>query len=431
MYVSNKPVVHSMSTWWCEGSFKDVRTSALTLFQSVVVLEGWQPSVWTQCTSSPIAACTFFLAFLIINLGLLNTVAGVIIDRQVQARENDQEYVQVLQEERHSQSLVSVEECRTQRRLEVNGYVTFEELMNTYNEVPAFKEMLTRMDIRKNDLATVYQIIDLDLMGDVTWGEFLMGLNSFKFEDEHTLAILTRFYTRRTFEMMSEAQAMKDTLAEACSRRSLPANHGGGGATTESWDDSHTRSTSRNLVPAASNGTRTTASGASDHVPARLTQRQAAKLAGQARTPCRESRCDAAAACNGNGVKTPSKVSLDIADEPAAKSIPRVLISKDVVDARLQELNLDACTPKACEKVPTQPRLGRHEHDAVRMPLSIILETPANEAPDWGSSLESLAPKLPSSQWHNREGHSLPMQAPIGRTRLPQPAPKSSVRNRE
>jgi len=193
---------------FCEYAFDSVMNSNLTFLSSIVAGDSWGmlaiPLVHADATSAAI----ILGAFVVINLGLLNTIAAVLVDRQAQARQNDHEYMSVLQSEELVASLDSLASMFEEMDSSDDQALNIEEVMSYYDSNQLFRSILNRMDIHKSDLPVIFDILDTDNTGDLQFNEFVHGLHALKNENSHTLAVFTKYYAEKMFAAWPEIKQM-------------------------------------------------------------------------------------------------------------------------------------------------------------------------------------------------------------------------------
>eukprot|EP00929_Paragymnodinium_shiwhaense_P118688 TRINITY_DN90604_c0_g1_i1.p1 TRINITY_DN90604_c0_g1~~TRINITY_DN90604_c0_g1_i1.p1 ORF type:complete len:690 (-),score=147.90 TRINITY_DN90604_c0_g1_i1:205-2274(-) len=212
-----RPIVHDMHEEGlfsdcerCRNAFDSVMRSNLTLAALVVVGEDWGRMVLPIVERSNTALFIMLSAFVVINLGLLNTIAAVIVDRQVEARREDVDYQAALQSEELLNSLEGLQDMFKSIDTEGNGTTTLDELLNFYNANETFRTILNRMDIHLADVPTLFDILDADETGDVGFEEFVTGLHSLKHENGHTLAVFTKHGVDRIVRKVEDADTTFD-----------------------------------------------------------------------------------------------------------------------------------------------------------------------------------------------------------------------------
>merc|ERR1712137_262995 len=83
------------------------------------------------------------------------------------------------------------------------------EVLQCYDDNQGFRSMLRLLDIGRGDLELLFEILDRDGDGAVSYDEFVEQLHYVKSFDSHTLLIFIRFYCQG---MLTELEAMHKKL---------------------------------------------------------------------------------------------------------------------------------------------------------------------------------------------------------------------------
>eukprot|EP00927_Polykrikos_kofoidii_P007780 TRINITY_DN1319_c0_g1_i10.p1 TRINITY_DN1319_c0_g1~~TRINITY_DN1319_c0_g1_i10.p1 ORF type:complete len:616 (-),score=87.09 TRINITY_DN1319_c0_g1_i10:88-1722(-) len=176
----------------CETAFDSVFKSNITLWKTIVAGDSWGVVAVPLIIHFPMAGLILIPAFISVELGLVNVIVAVIVDRQSAARENDEQLTFMV----HQEGLkTSFEKLRTLfKSLDDDGgrTLTLDELQRSYETNREFRSLLNVLDIEKSDIPTVYEIMDVDGSGDVTYGEFVERLHQLKFLNSHTLLMFIK-----------------------------------------------------------------------------------------------------------------------------------------------------------------------------------------------------------------------------------------------
>ena len=76
--------------------------------------------------------------------------------------------------------------------------LTEQELIDSYDHIPEFREMLVSMEVQRQDLSQVFRIIDLDNSGSVHYDVFVVMLHRMKSMDMRMLLFFTKLETTNT-----------------------------------------------------------------------------------------------------------------------------------------------------------------------------------------------------------------------------------------
>merc|ERR1711879_298931 len=87
-------------------------------------------------------------------------------------------------------------------------HLTLQELESGYDDNDDFRNAMNMMDIRKEDLKTLFKIFDQDQSGEVTYLEFIEQLHKIRNEDSHIMLVMIRYYVNDLRQSMIDF--MKD-----------------------------------------------------------------------------------------------------------------------------------------------------------------------------------------------------------------------------
>mmetsp|Transcript_45683 Transcript_45683/g.85626 ORF Transcript_45683/g.85626 Transcript_45683/m.85626 type:complete len:615 (+) Transcript_45683:70-1914(+) len=207
-------VEFSPSCGVCPAAFASVWQAICTLIQTNIVADEWGDLFRPFLYEYPQSMVFIFTVFVTVNFGLMNLIMAVIVDSAAQARihntkriaeERDREF------KAHQKSLQKL--CR---EMDSDGSqtITFNELMSAFESNMEFKTTLHAMDIDREDLEAVFNILDDDGSGDVAYDEFVQQLYKMKTNNSSTMLVFIKHYiteVRRNVAM--ELDILKDQLA--------------------------------------------------------------------------------------------------------------------------------------------------------------------------------------------------------------------------
>ncbi|CAK9115479.1 unnamed protein product [Durusdinium trenchii] len=142
----------------CAAGFETIFAAALTLFQQIVAGDNWGQISIPVVEEEPLTAILLFSMLITISLGMLNLILAVIVERAAEARENDHE-----------------------------------EMLKGYDEVEEFKKLMQVMDLKREDMAMVFNVLDSESTQEVSYLEFCQHLGSFFKRDPVIMHSLVKY----------------------------------------------------------------------------------------------------------------------------------------------------------------------------------------------------------------------------------------------
>jgi len=135
----------------------------------------------------------FFLgSWITIQLGIMNLIVAVIVDKATEARENDAEFKMREKQHLEDQRMAEMKRMFEEMDKDENGEMSLQELQRGARTNDEFGNILSLMDISSDQLETVFKIIDQDGSGSVSQEEFCEQLVKMKSQDSRTLLMLIK-----------------------------------------------------------------------------------------------------------------------------------------------------------------------------------------------------------------------------------------------
>eukprot|EP00929_Paragymnodinium_shiwhaense_P014409 TRINITY_DN122318_c0_g1_i1.p1 TRINITY_DN122318_c0_g1~~TRINITY_DN122318_c0_g1_i1.p1 ORF type:complete len:686 (+),score=139.96 TRINITY_DN122318_c0_g1_i1:185-2242(+) len=197
----------------CAIAFDTVMSANLTFFKTIIAGDSWGQLAIPLINASTQAGSVLLGAWLVISLGLLNTIAGVIVDRQAQARMQDADYMATVQAEDMELSVKALMLMFKELDNEDRS-LNEEALLRAYDESASFRGLLNRMDVHRSHVPVLFRMLDTDNTDDLTFPEFVHGLHNLKSEDSHTIAIFTKHYCETLLNKWNEIEDMRLMLKQ-------------------------------------------------------------------------------------------------------------------------------------------------------------------------------------------------------------------------
>merc|ERR1711933_574494 len=109
----------------------------------------------------PGTAFFFLMVLVTVQLGMMNLILSVIVDKAQQAQAEDEEY-QVHQKELEAEQvkktlLVMMHNLDT----DSDGQLSFEEIITGFDMNPTFRQQMLLLDVQREDLDEVFKVMDV------------------------------------------------------------------------------------------------------------------------------------------------------------------------------------------------------------------------------------------------------------------------------
>eukprot|EP00747_Dinoflagellata_sp_TGD_P138643 gnl/TRDRNA2_/TRDRNA2_175800_c3_seq31.p1 gnl/TRDRNA2_/TRDRNA2_175800_c3~~gnl/TRDRNA2_/TRDRNA2_175800_c3_seq31.p1 ORF type:complete len:584 (+),score=76.87 gnl/TRDRNA2_/TRDRNA2_175800_c3_seq31:255-1754(+) len=209
----NKIVARSGAYEGCERcgrAFESVMASNLTFIQQIIAGDSWGLITIPIMEAYPATSIIFCMVIITINLGLMNLILSVIVDTAQQARAEDTQFI--LQERDRAFQEAKERLAKLCRQMDVNddGTLSLDELMGGF-KIPEFEHAMKLMDVRQEDMSTLWNIMDEDGSGDVSYDEFVEQLHKMKCQDDHMMLVFIKSHVK---DMQSRIKEKFEALDE-------------------------------------------------------------------------------------------------------------------------------------------------------------------------------------------------------------------------
>ncbi|CAJ1362216.1 unnamed protein product [Effrenium voratum] len=173
----------------CPQSFDSIFSASVTLFQQIVAGDNW---------------------------------GQVIVERAAEARENDHEAKIKKKQAERARSMEDLASLCASMDVNNNGLISLEEMLKGYDEVEEFKKLMEAMDLKRDDMAMGFNVLDSESTQEVPYLEFCQHLGSFFKRDPvimHSLVKYSVMELRKVVEqdvvrLLQEQSEMLKSLLE-------------------------------------------------------------------------------------------------------------------------------------------------------------------------------------------------------------------------
>lgn len=159
----------------------------------------------------PWTAPYFIMVFVTIDLGLLNLILSVIVDKAHQAHQEDVKFQMAKRQKEFDNSKKRLTELCQILDEDMSGALSLDELLRGYDHLPEFKEQMRRMDVEREDMLSLFKCLDADQSGDIMYAEFVEQVVKMRSQDV-TLSLV--FLRSQIKEIKQATNAMTLELEE-------------------------------------------------------------------------------------------------------------------------------------------------------------------------------------------------------------------------
>eukprot|EP00429_Kryptoperidinium_foliaceum_P075817 CAMPEP_0176211784 /NCGR_PEP_ID=MMETSP0121_2-20121125/14827_1 /TAXON_ID=160619 /ORGANISM="Kryptoperidinium foliaceum, Strain CCMP 1326" /LENGTH=331 /DNA_ID=CAMNT_0017550837 /DNA_START=80 /DNA_END=1072 /DNA_ORIENTATION=- len=184
----------------CPHAFGSVWDALCTFVQQVVAGDAWGTISLPVIDAAPWTFFYFLFVLVTINLLVINLILAVVVEKAQEAHVEDMRKCAERQaQEKESQVKKSQAElvklCYKMDE-DKSGNLSLDELLKGYDTDSYFANLLTSMDISRDDIKIIFNIMDQDSSGDIDYVEFVDQLHRLKSQDQHTLLIFIMYYVK-------------------------------------------------------------------------------------------------------------------------------------------------------------------------------------------------------------------------------------------
>lgn len=185
-------------------AFSSVFRASITFFQQVVAGDSWGLVTIPIIKEYPWTGPFFIFVLASIEMALMNLIIAAIVDRAAEARQAEEqnrrsaksdEYHYLKQKLKHSFKKIDTDG---------SGQIGIEEMLQGYDADDDFRTVLEAENLGKEDLKTVYNLMDSDKSGSVGFLEFVDQLWRMKNMDSHMMLVFIRHHITEVLHKSQE-----------------------------------------------------------------------------------------------------------------------------------------------------------------------------------------------------------------------------------
>eukprot|EP00930_Biecheleria_cincta_P061390 TRINITY_DN46964_c0_g1_i1.p1 TRINITY_DN46964_c0_g1~~TRINITY_DN46964_c0_g1_i1.p1 ORF type:complete len:641 (+),score=123.68 TRINITY_DN46964_c0_g1_i1:152-2074(+) len=159
--------------YWCDDAHESTLKLGLLLWQSLITGDSWGACTLPVVLKHPGMYWVYAGAFVCINIGFTNLILAVIVENASAQHDAEVLHQESLRKEEHERDIEGFNETFKELDVDNSGTVALDEMVSGYQEIPEFQRGLLKFGIYESDMRQVFDCIDLDGSGDITYTEFV------------------------------------------------------------------------------------------------------------------------------------------------------------------------------------------------------------------------------------------------------------------
>eukprot|EP00435_Cladocopium_sp_Y103_P047846 s453_g14.t1 len=177
----------------CPRSFSTVYSSSLTLFSQIVAGDGWGTLSLPLAEAHPWLSVFLFAIMISISLGVMNLILAVIVEKAAEARQNDLDRKLAQKNLDREKNMIELALLCDRMDTDKSGALSLEEMLHGYVSERKFYTLMQESGIEKDDIQTMFNVLDANNSGEVDYLEFCNLLGRCPKRDPMMLAAMTRY----------------------------------------------------------------------------------------------------------------------------------------------------------------------------------------------------------------------------------------------
>jgi len=199
---------------WCEIAFSSVWNATIYYFQTLVAGDAWSTCAMPLIYEYPYLLILFVAAFACVQLGFTNLILAVVVDAAASGREANREHKVAAKKHAQEEAVEElhgiIQVCDT----DASGEVTLKEMQNAFDSMPAFEHIFKVLDIDRQDIEEVFNLMDTDGSGSLSYDEFVQSMKKCQLQDPRMTTMLLRLQASR----ISQALPIGNSISSSPTR---------------------------------------------------------------------------------------------------------------------------------------------------------------------------------------------------------------------
>eukprot|EP00747_Dinoflagellata_sp_TGD_P160461 gnl/TRDRNA2_/TRDRNA2_177985_c0_seq3.p1 gnl/TRDRNA2_/TRDRNA2_177985_c0~~gnl/TRDRNA2_/TRDRNA2_177985_c0_seq3.p1 ORF type:complete len:540 (+),score=124.34 gnl/TRDRNA2_/TRDRNA2_177985_c0_seq3:113-1732(+) len=189
-----KAVFESKGCPDCYLTYSSIPSAFFELIKMTILGQGWENAI-IFIEENPWAILFFMSVYFSVVLGMVNLVLAVIVEKALEAHQEDLNKEALAKEEEKKQASLHFVALCQEIDMDGSGSLSLAELLAGYDKIEEFRNTLQVMDISREDIVHMFKIMDKDASGDVSYKEFAMQLAAIRTQELQTQICFIRNWT--------------------------------------------------------------------------------------------------------------------------------------------------------------------------------------------------------------------------------------------
>eukprot|EP00930_Biecheleria_cincta_P045549 TRINITY_DN31392_c0_g1_i1.p1 TRINITY_DN31392_c0_g1~~TRINITY_DN31392_c0_g1_i1.p1 ORF type:complete len:617 (-),score=110.31 TRINITY_DN31392_c0_g1_i1:102-1916(-) len=196
--------------YWCEEALRSTDKMVLLLWQTMITGDSWGACTLPIILKNPGMVWLFAVAFVTISIGFTNLILAVIVDNANAQQEADNARRNAEHKNRLAMQIEQFKVTFEELDEDNSHALSMQEIMTGFDDLTEFSKGLEHFGIDKGDLADIFDMIDADDSGDISYDEFISAMFRSQRQDSATQLLLISTAMRKLVSMLRRLESKVD-----------------------------------------------------------------------------------------------------------------------------------------------------------------------------------------------------------------------------
>eukprot|EP00429_Kryptoperidinium_foliaceum_P103827 CAMPEP_0176235468 /NCGR_PEP_ID=MMETSP0121_2-20121125/26853_1 /TAXON_ID=160619 /ORGANISM="Kryptoperidinium foliaceum, Strain CCMP 1326" /LENGTH=440 /DNA_ID=CAMNT_0017574889 /DNA_START=1 /DNA_END=1323 /DNA_ORIENTATION=+ len=178
----------------CGRAFESTFSSVMTFVQQIIAGDSWGTVSIPIIEEEPATAVFFGMVFIFIQLMVLNLILSMVVESSMKAAAADTDRIIKEKEAVYKEHAMDFGRLCAELDTDASGQISKAEFANGFKHNPRFVELMSLLELTNDDLDMVFEMLDADCSGGISYEEFVKELYRMKMHDSHTMLVFIKHY---------------------------------------------------------------------------------------------------------------------------------------------------------------------------------------------------------------------------------------------